>query len=76
MRKTKYKKTHEIYSGSLSMWELRQLVATVDFHYDEKRVQENSKMPHPLGFSLCVFFSLNTPKKQNSFSKLATLNII
>ena len=64
MWKTKYKKTHETYSGSLSMWELRQLVVIVDFHYNEKRVQENCKMPHPLGFSLCVFFSLNTPKNK------------
>ena len=45
MWKIKHKETHKIYSsGSLSMWELHPLVATADFHNDEKRVQEYKRI--------------------------------
>ena len=52
------------------MWKLRPL-AIIDFHYDNKKVQENPKTPHPIVFSLFVY-----PKKKKNFLKLATLNII
>ena len=50
------------------MWELHPLVTSVDFHYDEKIVQENPKTPYPLGFSPYVFLSLLIPPKKKNLS--------
>ena len=42
------------------MWKLRPL-AIIDFHYDNKKVQENPKTPHPIVFFLFAFFYLSIP---------------